>query len=130
MSDIALKRCFPVRGEAVIDPEIGSEQSAFGSHAKVLDRAELNFHFARFRDGRIGAVEWLVGLCRAVPTNNHRRSCERRYGLDRLHGVGSNTQIAAGSTDLARTATKSRSSSGTNSEVRAPGTVGTRESRR
>ena len=130
MSDIALKRCFPVRGEAVIDPEIRRKQLALGGFANVLVGAELDFYLARFRYGGIGAVEWLVGLCRAVPTNNHRRSCERRYGLDRLHGVGSNTQIAAGSTDLARTATKSRSSSGTNSEVRAPGTVGTRESRR
>ena len=130
MSDIALKRCFPVRGEAVIDPEIGCEQLALRRLAPVLDGAELDFDLARFRYGGIGPIEWPVGLCRAVPTNNHRRSCERRYGLDRLHGVGSNTQIAAGSTDLARTATKSRLSSGTNSEVRAPGTVGTRESRR
>src|SRR5215813_15619700 len=40
------------------------------------------------------------------------------------YGIGRNTQRAAGSPGLARAATKNRSSSGTNSAVRAPDIVG------
>src|SRR5262249_11737664 len=117
------------RNEAVIDPEIGSEQRALGSLAKVLDRAELDFHIARFRHGRIAAVERSIGLHFTTPESNRHRHSDRRYACERLHEPGRNTQIAAGSFDPARTARDSRSSSGTNSEVRAPGTVGTRASR-
>jgi hypothetical protein len=91
--------------------------------------AELDFYLARFRDGGIGAVERSIGLHLTRPETN-RRCSKGRYGSDRLHEAGRNTQIAAGSLDPARTATNSRSSSGANSEVRAPGTVGTRASDR
>src|SRR5215831_2040214 len=60
MRELTLECCLPTRNEAVIDPEIGSEQRALGSGAKVFDRAELEFHLARFHDGRIGAVEWTI----------------------------------------------------------------------
>src|SRR6516164_7573907 len=129
MSELTLERRFPARNEAVIDPEIGSEQRALGCRAKVFDRAELDFDLARFRHRCIGAIEWAVGLDIPGPANE-RRSSQRRHASGRLHEAGRNTQIAAGSCDVARTATKSRSSSGTNNDVRAPGTVGTRASRR
>jgi hypothetical protein len=54
----------------------------------------------------------------------------RRGGFLRRHGDGWNTQMAAGSFHPARTATKSRSSSGTKSDVRAPDAVGTCARRR
>src|SRR5215467_401979 len=130
MRKLTLECCLPARNETVIDPEIGSEQRALGSRAKVFDRAELEFHLARFHDGRIGAVEWTISLCLTAPEGKNRRDRERRRSSDRLHEAGRNTQIAAGSLDAARTATNSRSSSGTNSEVRAPGIVGTSASRR
>ena len=60
-SDVALQRCFPARGEAVIDPDIGSKQHALGSLATVLDRAQLDFHLALFRHGGIRAVEGAIG---------------------------------------------------------------------
>src|SRR5690348_1274105 len=41
MSDVALERCFPARGEAVVDSDIGSEQGAVGAFANILDRAEF-----------------------------------------------------------------------------------------
>src|SRR5215469_11783269 len=126
MREFTFKCCLPARDEAIIDPEIGSEQRALGSRPQVLDRAELDFHFARFRDGRIGAVEWTISLGITTPEGKTRRDSERRRSSDSLHEDGRNTQIAAGSLDAARTATNSRSSSGTNSDVRAPGTVGTR----
>jgi len=44
--------------------------------------------------------------------------------LRSTYGIGRNTQSAAGSPGLARAATKNRSSSGTNSAVRAPDIVG------
>jgi len=130
MTEFTLERCFPAQDEAVIDPQIGSEQHTLGSAAKVLDRAELDFHFARFRHRRIGAVEWTIGLDLSAPASEHQRRSQRRYPSDSFHAAGRNTQIAAGSCDVARTATSSRSSSGTNSEVRVPDTVGTRASRR
>jgi hypothetical protein len=40
MSEFTFERRLPARNETVIDPEIGSEQRALGSLAKVLDRAE------------------------------------------------------------------------------------------
>jgi hypothetical protein len=96
--------------------------------AKGLDRAELDFHLACLGDGRISAVEWAIGLDLATPAGQRRS--QRRDGSNRPHEAGRNTQIAAGSFDPARTATNSRSSSGTNSDVRAPDAVGTRASRR
>src|SRR6516162_7490106 len=119
MSELTLECSFPARDEAVIDPEIGGEQRALGSHAKVLDRAELDFYLARFRHGRIGAVERSIGLCLTRPETNRRHS-KGRCGSGRLHEAGRYTPIAAGSSAPARTATNSRSSSGTNNEVRAP----------
>src|SRR5262250_500885 len=130
MRELTFECCLPARNETVIDPEIGSEQRALGSRPQVLNRAELDFHRARVHHGRIGAVEWSVGLGLTTPEGKNRRDSERRRSLGRLHEAGRNTQIAAGSLDAARTATNSRSSSGTNSDVRAPGTVGTRASRR
>src|SRR5215472_4772210 len=124
-----IARCAPAWDEAIIDPEIRSQQRALGSCAKILDRAELDLHLARFRHGRIGAVEWSIGLGLAAPESNPRRS-KGRCGSEALHEAGRNTQTAAGSLDAARTATNSRSRSGTNSDVRAPGTVGRRASRR
>src|SRR5215472_1945479 len=124
-----IARCAPAWDEAIIDPEIRSQQRALGSHAKRLDRTELDLHLARFHHRRIGAVEWSIGLGLAAPESNPGRS-KGRCGSDSLHEAGRNTQIAAGSLDSARTATNSRSSSGTNSEVRAPGIVGTCASRR
>jgi hypothetical protein len=95
---------------------------------KVLDRAEFDFYLARFRHGRICAVEGAIGLGLTTPAGQRRGRSQRRF--DRLHEAGRNTQIAAGSCDVARTATNSRSISGTNNDVRAPDTVGTRPSRR
>ena len=92
-----------------------------------FDRAELDFHVARIRHCSIGAVKRTIGHCLTTPETNRRHS-EGCYASNRLHEAGRNTQIAAGSLDAARTATNSRSSSGTNSDVRAPGTVGTRAS--
>src|SRR6516165_4788557 len=129
MSELTLQCRFPARNEAVIDPEIGSEQHALGCRAQVLERAELDFDLAGFRHRCIGAVKWTIGLDIPGPANQ-RRGSQRRHASGRLHKAGWNTQIAAGSCDVARTATKSRSSSGTNNDVRAPGTVGTRASRR
>jgi hypothetical protein len=128
MSEFTLERRLPARNETVIDPEIGSEQRALASLAKVLDRAELDFDLARFRHGRVGAVEWAIGLDITTPAGKSRGRSQRRYAC--LHEAGRNTQIAAGSGDVARTATNSRSISGTNNDVRAPDTVGTRPSRR
>ena len=85
-----------------------------------------DFHLARFGHGRIGAVEWPIGLDLTGPEGKNRGDSKRRQGSDWLHEAGRNTQIAAGSFEAARTATKRRSRSGTNSDVRAPGTVGTR----
>ena len=96
-----------------------------GSFAKVLDRAELDFHVACVRHRRIRSIKGTIGTRGTAPTGEHGRRSERRDPADRFHGAGRNTQIAAVSRDVARTATKSRSSSGTNSEVRAPGTVDT-----
>src|SRR6516162_8204709 len=128
MREFTLERRLPARDETVIDPEIGSEQRALSSLAKVLDGAELDFDLARFRHGRIGAVEWPIGHRLTTPAGQRRSQC--RDGSGRPHEAGRKTQIAAGSLDAARTATNSRSRSGTNSDVRAPGTVGTRASRR
>ena len=105
-----------------------SQQRALASLAKVLDRAELDFYLARFRHGRVSAVEWAIGLGLTTPAGQRRS--QRHNGFNHPHEAGRNTQIAAGSFDPARTATNSRSSSGTNSDVRAPETVGTRASRR
>ena len=102
---------------------------ALGSRAKVLDRAELDFELAGLGHCRIGTVEWTIGLDLTTPKGKRRYS-QRRHPSGCLHEAGRNTQIAAGSLDPARTATTSRSSSGTNSEVRAPDAVGTRASRR
>ena len=128
MSELTLERSLPARNETVIDPEIGSEQRALGSPAKVFDRAKLDFDLAGFRNGRIGAVEWTIGHRLTAPAGERRS--QRCDGSNRPPEAGRKTQIAAGSLDAARTVTNSRTSSGTNSEVRAPGTVGTRASRR
>ena len=130
MSNFGLQRCFPAWGEAVIDPYIGGKQRAVGSVAKVFDRAKLNLHLACFRHGRIRAVERTIGPRCTAPADNQNRGNEHRNASHRVHEAGRNTQIAADSPDLDRTATKSRSSSGTNSEVRAPDTVVTRAGRR
>src|SRR5215469_10359158 len=130
MRELTLECCLPARNETVIDPEIGSDQRALGFRSQVLDRTELDFHLAGFRHRRIGAVEWTISLGITTPEGKTRGDSERRRSSDSLHEAGRNTQIAAGSLDAARTATNSRSSSGTNSDVRAPGTVGTRASRR
>ena len=129
MSGVALQRCFPAGGKTVIHPKIGSEQGAIGAVAKILDGAELDFDLAGFRDGRIRAVEWTIGLRSPAPASKDDCRNQRRDTVD-PHGTGRKTQIAAGSFDCARTATKSRSSSGANNEVRAPGTVVTRATRR
>ena len=58
-------------------------------------------------------------------TNVRSRGCLRFAGRGHsLQGSGRTTQIAAGVEDVALTARYSRSSSGTNSEVRAPEDVG------
>src|SRR5262249_7904663 len=118
MSEPTLECCFPTRDEPIIDPEIGSEQRAVGSHPKVLDRAELDFYLACLGYGRIGAVEWAKSLGLTAPAGERRS--QRFDASTPPHEAGRNTQIAAGSCDAARTATNSRSSSGTNSGVRAP----------
>jgi hypothetical protein len=90
-----------------------------------LRGARVNDHTSgEIRDGGIRPVERTVGLRDAAPADYGRRR-KHRDPPPHSHGVGRNTQIAAGSAEAARTATKSRSSSGTNSEVRAPDTVGT-----
>src|SRR5690349_25111385 len=113
MSDFAFQRGFPAGGEPVIDLEVGGEQRALGSVAKVLYRPELDLDLAPFHHGRIRAVERAIGLRGTAPGDGQSQGCERRNAFESLHGAGRNTQIAAGSPDLARTATKSRSSSGT-----------------
>ena len=95
----------------------------------AFERTKLDFQFTRFGHGCIGAVERAIGLCSAAPTGKEKRWLQRS-DAPQPHRAGRNTQIAAGSFDAARTATKSLSSSGTKSEVRAPDTVGTRASRR
>src|SRR5438046_799254 len=116
MSDFTFEYCLPARNEAVIDPDIGSEQRALGAVAKVFDRAELDFHFAGLRHGRIRAVEGTICLGGLVPAGKHSGHRERSGCRLSIHGTGRNTQIAAGSPDCARTATNSRSSSGTNKD--------------
>src|SRR5215813_3031108 len=128
MREFTFKCCLPARNETVIDPEIGSDQRALGSRLQVLDRTEFDFDLAGFRHGRIGAVEWTIGHRLTTPAGQRRSQC--RDDSNCLLEAGRKTQIAAGSLDAARTATKSRSSSGTNSDVPAPDTVVTRASRR
>jgi hypothetical protein len=128
--ECALEHRFPAGNKAVIEPYIGREQGAFRSCAEILDRAELDFNFARFGDGRVRPVKWTIGLRAAAPAGKEDRRRQRRDAPPPFHGAGRNTQVATGSFDLARTATKSRSRSGTKSEVRAPDTVGTRARRR
>src|SRR5437870_6728185 len=70
-SDVALQRCFPARGEAVIDPDIGSKQNALDSLATVLDRAQLDFHLTLFRHGGIRAVEGAIGPRGGGPAGEH-----------------------------------------------------------
>src|SRR5262249_44572910 len=106
MREFTFECCLPARNETVIDPEIGSEQRAPGSYAKILDRAELDFHLAGFRHGRIGAVEWPIGHRLTTPAGQRRGQC--RDGSDRPHGAGRKTQIATGSLAAAATATNSR----------------------
>jgi hypothetical protein len=124
--DRALEHRFPTWHKAVVKSYVRRKERAFGSFTKIFDRAKLDFHFARFRHSRIGAVEWTIGLGAAAPAGKHSCRGERGGRPLPVHGAGRNTQIAAGSFDCARTATNSRSSSGTKSEVRAPDTVGTR----
>ena len=126
MRDFTLEHRFPSWHKAVIDPQIRSKERAFGCFAKVFKRTKLDFQFTRFRNSCIGTVERAIGLCSAAPTGKEKRGRQRSDAPHPPHGVGRNTQIAAGSFDAARTATKSRSSSGTKSAVRAPDTVGTR----
>jgi len=72
-----------------------------------------------------------IGPCRAAaPAGKSSRCSEHSGYTEPRHGIGRNTQTAAASPDLAGAATKSRSSSETNSEVRAPDTVGICASRR
>ena len=102
-----------------------------GSFAKVLDRAELDFDLPGLRHGCVGAIEGAISPCGAAAPAGKGSHCSQRGGYSKApHGIGRNTQIAAGSLDPARTATNNRSSSGTNKDVRAPDTVGTRASRR
>src|ERR1700752_2934156 len=101
---------------------MGSEQRALGSLAKGLDRAELDFYLARFRHGRVSAVEWAIGLAIATPAGKSRGRSQRRDGSNRPHEAGRNTQIAAGSFDPARTATTRRARSGANNHGPAPHT--------
>jgi len=128
--DLALDRRFPAWREPVIEPQIGREELALGSFAKVVGRTKLDFDVSCVCYRCIRPVEWTIGLGRVASAGEHGRRRQRRDGSRELHWAGRNTQIAAGSFHLARTATKSRSSSGTNSDVRAPDTVGTRASRR
>ena len=51
MADIALERGFPVRREAVIDPEIGCEQRSLGFVPLIFDRAELDRLLVAVRAG-------------------------------------------------------------------------------
>ena len=77
-------------------------------------------HPGRFRPGQ-----------RPVPGEAILADARNERGRVELEaqGAGRNTRMAASVPDrLARVATNSRSSSGTNSEVRAPGRVGTRAS--
>src|SRR5207237_2972731 len=107
-------------------PQVRSKEHAFGCFAQVFEGTKLDFQFTRLGHGGIGTVERTIGLSSAAPTGKEKRRRQRSDTPHPPHAEGRNTQIAAGSLDLARTATKSRSSSGTKSEVRAPDTVGTR----
>src|SRR5207253_4193352 len=89
----ALEHRFPTWREAVVDPHIGRKERAFGFFTKILDRSQLNFHFARFRHSRIRAVEWTIGLGSAAPEGKHSCRSERRGCPLPLHGTGRNTQI-------------------------------------
>src|SRR5215472_9341476 len=130
MSEHTLEHRFPSRREAVIDPDVGRKQRPLGAIAEIFDRAKLDFHLALFRYGGVRPVEWTIGLYSAVRESEYGHRSQDCDGFLRHHGEGWNTQIAAGSLDPARTATKSRSSSGTKSDVRAPDTVGTCARRR
>ena len=130
MSCLAFDGCFPAGSEAVIYPVIGSEQHAIGAVAKIFDRTQLDFDLTRLGDRCVGTIERTITPRGAAPASEHRRPSKRGDRSQRVHGVGRNTQIDGRSPEPARTATKSRSSSGTNREVRAPATVGTRAIRR
>src|SRR5262245_9392576 len=128
MSNSAFERGFPSRAEAVIGPHIWGEQRTPSAFAQIFDRAKLDLDLPLFHHSRIRSVEWPIGLRRATPQGEE--SCQRPSASRCPHGDGRNTQIVAGSVHPARTATNSRSSSGTKSEVRAPDAVGTRVMRR
>ena len=81
---------------------------------KIQQRSET------FIDRRHCPIPWKVRLPGLPLWLHHRSSGSRDYGS------GRKTQIAAFSRLLARTATNRRSSSGTNSAVRAPEAVATR----
>jgi hypothetical protein len=128
MRQFIFQCCFLARREAVIDPDTGRNVRSAPSR--------------RFSTGPSSiSISPVSTTAASVPSNGRyphlttpeRKGCggsKRRHASESLHEAGRNTQIAAGSFDPARTATNSRSSSGTNGEVRARGTVGMPASRR
>ena len=117
---------FPIGHEAVIDPGRRREQGARRPFAPIFDGAEFDFDLAGIGHRCVRPVERTKRRRAAAPAGDYRHDGKRNDDPPRHHGAGRNTQIAAGSPELARTATNSRSRSGTKSDVRAPDAVGTR----
>src|SRR4051794_5674693 len=123
VSDIALDGHLPAGGKAVIEAHRRCEQRALRSDTQIFGRTELDLQLPYIGDSRISTVKRTVGYRRGGADRDERQA--EHKACPASHGLGRNTQIAAGSEPAARTATKSLSSSGTNNPVRAPGAVPT-----
>src|SRR5262249_30946072 len=123
MGNISLDDAFPVGRKAVIHDRGGGGQASCRFLAQIFRRAQLDLDFALIYDGSVSTVKRpkCAGIGRAEE-HQHRDKADDAAPV--RHGVGRNTQMAGGSPPEARTATKSRSSSGTKNPVRAPETVG------
>lgn len=102
----------------------GEKERALRPVPQVVGRRGLDLDLAQLRHGGVRPVEGTVGQRRTAAVDEESGR-ENHAGRSLPHDAGRNTQIAAGSLPAARAATNNRSSSGTNSEVRAPDTVGT-----
>ena len=124
--DPALDDRFRIRRKAVIDPGRWGKQCARRGFAPIFDRTKFDLDVSGVCHRRIGAVEGPESLRTATPAPDYHCRGDCDCEAARCHGAGRNTQIAAGSPELARAATNKRSNSGANSEVRARDAVGIR----
>ncbi len=127
---VALDPRLEPRRDAVVELESRRDERVLRALPQIPHRPELNLHLPGVGHRGVGAVERSEGeRRRRAKPSDEEDSCRRAS-----HGDGRKTQIAAGVALAtippdARTPTKSRSSSGTNNEVRAPELVGTRANR-